>query len=58
MAPTCVDFGLEPAEFKDNGHAAFEDMIPGQTTDRPHPALPVLLESGEDRQPKVAQWFT
>ena len=36
MTLTCadVDFDLKLAEFKINGYAVFEDMIPGENIDR------------------------
>ena len=55
MPLTCadVDFELKIAEFKINGYAVFEDMIPHETIDRIRAAFLPLLESVQNRESEV-----
>ena len=56
MTLTCadVDFDLKLAEFKINGYAVFEDMIPGEKIDRIREAFLPLLAHIQERETEVS----
>ena len=56
MTLTCadVDFDLKLAEFKINGYAVFEDMIPGKKIDRIREAFLPLLAHIQERETEVS----
>ena len=56
MTLTCadVDFDLKLAEFKINGYAVFEDMIPEEKIDRIREAFLPLLAHIQERETEVS----
>ena len=56
MSLTCadVDFDLKLAEFKINGYAVFEDMIPEEKIDRIREAFLPLLAHIQERETEVS----